>query len=57
MSQDDDQNQGVDLGEFIEFYLLDSQEQIEKLGAGLLQLEKEGGILDLLMIFSAQLIV
>jgi len=34
---------GVDLGEFIGFYLLDSQEQIEKLGAGLLQLEKEGG--------------
>jgi len=43
MSLDDDQNQGVDLGEFVEFYLLDSQEQIEKLGAGLLQLEKEGG--------------
>ena len=42
MSQDDNQNMGVDLGEFIEFYLLDSQEQIEKLGAGLLQLEKEG---------------
>lgn len=42
MSQDDGENQGVDLGEFLEFYLLDSQEQIEKLGAGLLQLEKEG---------------
>lgn len=42
MSQEDNQNLGVDLGEFLEFYLLDSQEQIEKMGAGLLQLEKEG---------------
>ncbi|WP_434511457.1 chemotaxis protein CheW [Desulfitobacterium sp. AusDCA] len=42
MSEDDQKNMGVDLGEFLEFYLLDSQEQIEKLGAGLLQLEKEG---------------
>lgn len=42
MSDDDKQNIGVDLGEFLEFYLLDSQEQIEKLGAGLLLLEKEG---------------
>ncbi|HVJ49536.1 chemotaxis protein CheA [Desulfitobacterium sp.] len=42
MSDDDKQNLGVDLGEFLEIYLLDSQEQIEKLGAGLLQLEKEG---------------
>lgn len=42
MSQDDNNNLGVDLGEFLEFYLLDSQEQIERLGAGLLQLEKEG---------------
>lgn len=42
MSQDEKQNLGVDLGEFLEFYLLDSQEQIEKLGSGLLQLEKEG---------------
>lgn len=42
MDQDDNNYQGVDLGEFLEFYLLDSQEQIEKLGAGLLQLEKEG---------------
>ncbi|EGW36787.1 chemotaxis protein CheA [Desulfosporosinus sp. OT] len=48
MSQDDDKNQGVDLGEFLEFYLLDSQEQIEKLGAGLLQLEKEGGNIGLI---------
>lgn len=48
MSQDDNQNQGVDLGEFIEFYLLDSQEQIERLGAGLLQLEKEGGNIGLI---------
>ena len=42
MSQDDDKNMGVDLGEFLDFYLLDSQEQIDRLGAGLLQLEKEG---------------
>ena len=42
MSQDDDNNMEVDLGEFLEFYLLDSSEQIERLGAGLLQLEKEG---------------
>ncbi|ODA42526.1 chemotaxis protein CheA [Desulfosporosinus sp. BG] len=48
MSQDDDKNQGVDLEEFLDFYLLDSQEQIEKLGAGLLQLEKEGGNIGLI---------
>lgn len=42
MSQDDDKSMGVDLGEFLDFYLLDSQEQIDRLGAGLLQLEKEG---------------
>lgn len=48
MSQDDGNYQGVDLGEFLEFYLLDSQEQIEKLGAGLLQLEKEGGNIGLI---------
>ncbi|MDQ7096242.1 chemotaxis protein CheA [Desulfosporosinus sp. PR] len=48
MSQDNGKNQGVDLGEFLEFYLLDSQEQIEKLGAGLLQLEKEGGNIGLI---------
>ncbi|OLN33509.1 chemotaxis protein CheA [Desulfosporosinus metallidurans] len=48
MSQDDGKNQEVDLGEFLEFYLLDSQEQIEKLGAGLLQLEKEGGNIGLI---------
>lgn len=48
MSQDDKQNLGVDLGEFLEFYLLDSQEQIEKLAAGLLQLEKEGNNLPLI---------
>jgi len=42
MSEDDDKNMEVDLGEFLEFYLLDSSEQIERLGAGLLQLEKEG---------------
>ena len=48
MTEDDGKNQGVDLGEFLEFYLLDSQEQIEKLGAGLLQLEKEGGNIGLI---------
>ncbi|MGC7870278.1 chemotaxis protein CheA [Desulfosporosinus sp. SYSU MS00001] len=48
MSQDDDKNQGVELGEFLDFYLLDSQEQIERLGAGLLQLEKEGGNIGLI---------
>ena len=49
MSQDDDnKTQSVDLGEFLEFYLLDSQEQIDKLGAGLLQLEKEGGNIGLI---------
>ncbi|HUX46964.1 MAG TPA: chemotaxis protein CheA [Desulfosporosinus sp.] len=48
MSQDDDNNMRVDLGEFLEFYLLDSSEQIERLGAGLLQLEKEGGNIGLI---------
>lgn len=48
MSEDDQKNMGVDLGEFLEFYLLDSQEQIEKLGAGLLQLEKEGNNIPLI---------
>jgi len=42
MSEEDKKNSGIDLEEFIEFYLLDSQEQIDKLGAGLLQLEREG---------------
>lgn len=48
MSQDENKTQGIDLGEFLEFYLLDSQEQIDKLGAGLLQLEKEGGNIGLI---------
>ncbi|WP_041276134.1 chemotaxis protein CheA [Desulfosporosinus acidiphilus] len=48
MGQDDGKNQGVELGEFLDFYLLDSQEQIERLGAGLLQLEKEGGNIGLI---------
>jgi len=48
MSPDDKREQGVDLGEFLEFYLLDSQEQIDKLGTGLLQLEKEGGNIGLI---------
>ncbi|MCO1601316.1 chemotaxis protein CheA [Desulfosporosinus nitroreducens] len=42
MGRDEDNKQGIELGEFLDFYLLDSQEQIERLGAGLLQLEKEG---------------
>ncbi|WP_368294575.1 chemotaxis protein CheA [Dehalobacter sp. TBBPA1] len=33
---------GIDLDDFLEFYLLDSQEQVEKLGSGLLQLERDG---------------
>ena len=48
MNQSNDNNMGVDLGEFLEFYLLDSSEQIERLGAGLLQLEKEGGNIGLI---------
>lgn len=48
MGQDDKRNQGVDFEEFLEFYLLDSQEQIEKLGTGLLQLEKEGSNIGLI---------
>jgi len=42
MSQEDNQNKGIDLEDFLEFYLLDSQEQVDKLGSGLLQLEKDG---------------
>lgn len=42
MDQDDSKNIGIDLEDFLDFYLLDSREQVEKLGAGLLQLEKEG---------------
>lgn len=34
--------------EFLDFYLLDSQEQINRLGAGLLQLEKEGENIELI---------
>ena len=48
MGQDDKKNQGVDLEEFLEFYLLDSQEQIDKLGTGLLQLEKGGSNIGLI---------
>lgn len=48
MSQTDNKNMGVDLKEFLDFYLLDSHEQIERLGAGLLQLEKEGGNIGLI---------
>jgi two-component system chemotaxis sensor kinase CheA len=42
MDQNDKNNVGIDLEEFLEFYLLDSQEQVERLGSGLLQLEKDG---------------
>lgn len=42
MGQDDIKNIGLDLDEFLDFFLQDSQEQIEKLGSGLLQLEKDG---------------
>lgn len=41
MSQGE-KNMGIDLDDFLEFYLLDSQEQVEKLGSGLLQLERDG---------------
>lgn len=40
MSQDN--NKKMEFQDFLEFFLLDSQEQIEKLGTGLLQLEKDG---------------
>ncbi|NLI94166.1 MAG: chemotaxis protein CheA [Peptococcaceae bacterium] len=33
---------GIDLEDFLEFFLLDSQEQVERLGSGLLQLERDG---------------
>ncbi|RNC29571.1 MAG: Chemotaxis protein CheA [Candidatus Dichloromethanomonas elyunquensis] len=42
MSQGDKNNTGIDLEDFLEFFLLDSQEQVEKLGSGLLQLERDG---------------
>lgn len=42
MSQDENKNTGIDLDDFLVFYLLDSQEQVEKLGSGLLQLERDG---------------
>lgn len=42
MSQEEGQNKGIDLEDFLEFYLLDSQEQVDRLGSGLLQLEKDG---------------
>ncbi|HZK54565.1 MAG TPA: chemotaxis protein CheA [Desulfosporosinus sp.] len=48
MSDDGDKTMDIDLGEFLGFYLLDSSEQIERLGAGLLQLEKEGGNIGLI---------
>jgi len=34
-------NTGINLEDFLGFFLLDSQEQIEKLGSGLLELEKD----------------
>lgn len=39
---EDDKKTGIDLEDFLEFYLLDSQEQVDKLGSGLLQLERDG---------------
>ncbi|CAA7602973.1 Two component system, signal transduction histidine kinase [Acididesulfobacillus acetoxydans] len=42
MDGDDRENPGVDVAEFLDFYLLDSREQIDRLGTGLLRLEKEG---------------
>jgi two-component system chemotaxis sensor kinase CheA len=42
MSQEENKTTGIDLEDFLEFYLLDSQEQVERLGSGLLQLEKDG---------------
>lgn len=42
MSQEDNENTGIDLEDFLELFLLDSQEQVERLGSGLLQLEKDG---------------
>jgi len=37
-----EKSMGIDLDDFLDFYLLDSQEQVEKLGSGLLQLERDG---------------
>jgi len=48
MDQNVNKNMRVDLEEFIDFYLLDSREQIDTLGAGLLQLEREGGNIELI---------
>jgi two-component system chemotaxis sensor kinase CheA len=48
MNGDENNTQNLELGEFLEFYLLDSQEQVEKLGAGLLELEKEGNNISLI---------
>jgi two-component system chemotaxis sensor kinase CheA len=42
MSQGNNKKVGIGLEDFLEFYLLDSQEQVDKLGSGLLQLEKDG---------------
>lgn len=42
MSQEDNKNMGIDLEDFLEFFLLDSQEQVDRLGSGLLQLERDG---------------
>ena len=42
MGQKDNPNKSIDVEEFLEFFLLDSQEQVDRLGSGLLQLEKEG---------------
>ena len=48
MSEDENQSSGIDVGEFLDFFLLDSQEQVDRLGAGLLDLEKEGNNITLI---------
>jgi len=42
MSGEETRNTGLDLEDFLEFYLLDSYEQIDRLSSGLLQLERDG---------------
>ena len=47
MSQDK-KNVEIELDDFLEFYLLDSQEQVERLGSGLLELEKNSDNISLI---------
>lgn len=44
---EDSKVQGIDVNEFLEFYLLDSTEQIDKFGSGLLLLEKDTSNIEL----------